>query len=155
MTDPVVEEPAAAEIETTDLGDAGKKAIAAERRRADTFEKELKALRLDAETRANAELSELERFKKENEELRNSKTASDLESIRYSVALEKGLPAALAARLQGNDRDSFSTDADNLLQLVGTPQSAPRPDPSQGPHSDAGTLSPAQQLADVIRTARG
>lgn len=155
MTDVVTEDAPTTDTESVDLGDAGKKAIAAERRRADTLEKELKALRLDAETRANAELSELERFKKENEELRNSKTASELESIRYSVALEKGLPAALAARLQGTDRDSFSTDADNLLQLVGSTATTPRPDPSQGPHADAGTLSPAQQLADVIRSARG
>lgn len=148
----VIEEPS----ETTDLGDAGKRAIAAERKRADALEKELKAFKLDAETRANAELTELERFKKENEELRTTKSAADREALVLKVALEKGLPASLAARLQGEDYDSLAADADSLSELVGTKPSAPRPDLSQGPKTtSADSSDPAQAFALALNQARG
>jgi alanyl-tRNA synthetase len=131
-----------------ELGDAGKRAIAAERRRADALDKELKAFKAEAEKRANAELTELERFKKENEELRGAKTASELEAIRLSVALEKGIPANLAARLQGTDRESIAADADSLAELVGNkPTGQVRPDPSQGPKSTVTEQTPAQAFA--------
>ena len=141
--------------ETADLGDAGKKAIAAERKRADALDKELKALRLESETRANAELSELERFKKENAELLSSKTASELQAIRLQVALEKGIPANLAARLQGDDYDTIAADADSLSELVGTKTSQPRADYSQGAKTAVGAQDPAQAFAEAIRAARG
>lgn len=137
--------------ETPELGDAGKKAIAAERRRADALDKELKALRAESESRANAELSELERLKKENTELLNGKTASDLASIRLQVALEKGIPASLAARLQGTDYDTLAADADSLAELVaGNKPASPKPDPSQGAKGTGGAQTPAQQFADAF-----
>lgn len=139
-----------------DLGDAGKKAIAAERSRADKAEKALKALQLEAQTKANAELSELERFKKENEELRSGKSASDLEAIRLKVALEKGIPANLAGRLQGSNYDEIAADADSLSELVSNkPNPQPRSDPSQGPKGPAGAQDPAQAFAQALDTARG
>lgn len=138
-----VEDPA----DPADLGDAGKKAIAAERARADKAEKALKELQADADARANAELTELERFKKEAEELRTGKTKAELEAIRFSVALEKGIPANLAARLQGVDRESIEADADALAELVSVKSGQVRPDPSQGPKSTITKQTPAQQFA--------
>lgn len=156
---PVVENAPESEsaVETPELGDAGKKAIAAERARADTAEKALKALQAEAEKRANAELTELERFKKENEELRTGKTTSELEAIRFKVALEKGIPANLAARLQGTDYDTISADADSLSELVtpGKPNGAVRADLSQGVKSTTGAQDPAQVFADHIKTQLG
>lgn len=156
MTDETTETETETAAETAELGDAGTKAIRAERARADKAEKALKALQLDAETRANAELSELERFKKEAEELRSAKTASELEAIRYSVALEKGLPANLAARLQGTDRESIEADADSLSELVGAkPTGQVRADHSQGTKSTVGETSPATAFADALRKVTG
>lgn len=141
--------------EPEELGDAGKKALVAERRRADTLEKELKALRAEAEQRANAELTELERFKKENDELRNAKSASELEAIRLRVAIEKGIPANLAARLQGADVETITADADDLVQLLGTKPGQVRADPSQGPKPTVTEQTPGQQFAAFISAARG
>lgn len=141
----------AAEPETPDLGDAGKKAIAAERARADNLDKQLKAMLKEKQDRDNAELSELERFKKENEELRSGKSAADLEALRYSVALEKGLPANLAARLNGTDRESIEADADSLAELVGQKSNTPRPDLSQGPKAQPGTGTPREQFAALFK----
>jgi len=137
--------------ETPDLGEAGKRAIAAERKRADGLDKELKALRLESETRANAELSELERFKKENAELLSTSAASTLANVRLQVALDKGIPANLAARLQGDDYDTLAADADSLSELLtGTKQTAPKPDPSQGAKGTGGARTNAQQFADQL-----
>lgn len=149
-----VEDPAAEVVDETpepaELGDAGKRALAAERARADKAEKALKALQAEAEQRANAELSELERFKKEAEELRAANSKSQLDAIRYAVALDKGIPANLAARLQGEDRESIEADAEALAELVGTKPGAVRPDPSQGPKATVGKQSPAQAFAALI-----
>lgn len=137
--------------EAPELGEAGKKAIAAERRRADAAEKALKALQAEAEQRATSELSELERLKKENAELLSGKTAAELASIRNQVALEKGIPANLAARLQGDDYDTIAADADSLAELVtGNKPASPKADPSQGTKPTGGALTNAQQFADAF-----
>lgn len=142
--------------ETPDLGDAGTKAIKAERARADKAERELKALRLESETRANAELSELERFKKENADLLKSSSAAALEALRLKVALEKGIPANLAARLQGDDYDSIAADADSLSELVtAKPSGQVRSDPSQGSKATPASTDPAQMFAAALNEARG
>jgi Xaa-Pro aminopeptidase len=137
-----IEEPA-----ETDLGDAGKRALAAERSRADKAEKALKALQAAADERANAELTELERFKREADELRTGKSKAELDAIRYRVALTKGLPANLAARLQGEDQESIEADADALAELVTVKPGAVRADPSQGPKTTITKQTPAQQFA--------
>lgn len=142
-----------AEPVETDLGEAGKKALAAERRRADNAEKALKALQADADSRAAAELTELERFKKENDELRANATKADLAAIRLQVALEKGIPANLAARLQGTDYDSLAADADSLSALVSDKSKQdpfPKADPSQGAKGQSGKTSNADLFAEQI-----
>lgn len=155
MTDTTTETETEATAEAVELGDAGKKAIAAERARAEKAEKALKALQQEAETRANAELSEVERLTKEANELRAANSKSELDAIRYSVALEKGLPANLAARLQGTDRESIEADADTLSELVtAAPKGQVRADHSQGTKAQVGEQSPAQAFADAINSIR-
>ena len=55
------------------------------------------------------------------------KAAQDAESryLRTKVALEKGLPATLANRLQGSTEEEMAADADELLVVVGTPKKPP------------------------------
>jgi hypothetical protein len=153
MTEATVETPAetpAAE-EAEELGEGGKKALATERARAARAEKALKALQDAQEERDKAELSELERVKRENTELLGKQNEAALESIRYKVALEKGIPAELAPRLTGNDYDEISADADSLVELVQIKQGQVRIDPSQGPKAKVGALSPADELAAILR----
>lgn len=148
-------EPTKPAVENTDeLGDAGKRALAAERKAREIAEKSLKALQDELQKRENAELTELERFKRENEELRTTNSTSTLEATRYRVALEKGIPADLAARLQGSNYDEISADADTLVSLIpaqGKP--VPRPDPSQGAKTQHAAPSPQAEFADVLKTA--
>lgn len=161
MPEPI--EPEAPATTTTDsadadLGDAGKRALAAERKARETAEKSLKALQEELDKRANAELTELERFKRENEELRNSSTTSTLEATRYRVALEKGIPADLAARLQGSNYDEISADADTLVSLIPAPtqgKPVPRADLSQGPKVQHAAPSRAEEFAHALNSALG
>jgi hypothetical protein len=48
------------------------------------------------------------------------------ENLRLTVAIEKSLPAALAVRLIGDDRDELLEDADRLLALVTPPAPTPQ-----------------------------
>jgi hypothetical protein len=141
--------------EVDGLGDAGKRAIQSERRRADSFEKQLKAFRAEAQSKADAELSELERVKKENAELLSNKASADLATIRLQVALEKGLTSKDAARLQGTDYETLSADAEDFVESLaernsGNKQTSPKPDPSQGAKGSGGAATPARQFADAF-----
>lgn len=157
-TEPVVESTEPVVENDVELGDAGKRAIAAERKRAEIAEKSLKALQDALKEREDAELTELERFKRENDELRTNHSTAALEATRYRVALEKGIPADLAARLQGSSYDEISADADTLVSLLPTPGSVkpvPRPDLSQGAKQQHAAPSRAEQFADALNTALG
>jgi Domain of unknown function (DUF4355) len=44
------------------------------------------------------------------------------EALRYKVALDAGLPPAVAARLQGDDEEALKKDADTLSELLKKPE---------------------------------
>lgn len=105
-----------------------------------------------------ASKSELERAQEEIAALRQQATSTQREALVASVALEKGLPASLARRLQGESRDELEADAEELLsqfpQQSGGPR-APRVDPSQGSSGGRVATDPAQQFASIIRGQLG
>jgi hypothetical protein len=135
MSEAVTE--SAAEVDTepqgdpVELGDGGKKALEAERRRANALEKQLKAFQTQAEAQEASKLTELERAQKAANDAAAQLAEYQRTTIRQKVALEKGLPASLVGRLQGDDEEALAADADALLALLNAPTS-PKPDPSQG-----------------------
>lgn len=100
------------------LGDAGKKALDAERRAKRDAERQLAA--------ANQRLKEIEDQGKTELQLateRASKAeqqlaAAQASQLRLEVAAAKGLPANLAGRLQGATREELEADADTLAALI-------------------------------------
>jgi hypothetical protein len=167
-TDPAKQDPAGATppaqpaANPDALGDAGKKALKAERDRADAAEKANKALQQQI-----ADLQPLAALKPIAELLGGKPSGdgkTDLEKLtervngyetelakertlrwRAEVAAEKGLTAAQAARLTGDNREAMAADADALLALFpAAPQPtgprAPAPDKTQG-GSGAGEVS--------------
>lgn len=144
-----------------ELGDAGKRAIQAERARAEAAEKALK----DAESRLKAledqGLSELEKaraeidtLKAENSRLADENVKQSTEITRLNVGIDEGLPKNLIARLQGTDEDTLKSDAASLKELIPANTSPfPKADPSQGAKGSAGEQSTAQQFADAIENA--
>lgn len=138
------------------LGDAGRKAIAAERkaareekRRADEAEAQLEELRRQQMTEQERAVAERDDARKQLEEANARLAAFEQERTRNEVAAAKGLSLAQARRLSGTTREEFEADADafkaELAALAAPP--VPKPDPSAGA-VDSGKPS---SVADAIR----
>lgn len=130
------------------LGDAGKKALDAERKRAAQAEREAKALKARLDELEAANLSELEKAQKQAADAAARLTEYERTNLRQRVALAKGLPSSLVDRLRGDTEDEIAADADELLAMVNAPRS-PKPDPSQGPRTSPGG-STADQFAAAL-----
>lgn len=138
------------------LGDAGKKALAeerkakaAEKRRADDAERRLAELERERMTDAEKVVAERDDWRKKYEEQTAALAARELDLLRRDVAAEKGLPAALARRLDGTTREDLEADADALKALLPDPDAprTPKPDPSAGSTGDKGKPS---SVADAM-----
>jgi len=141
------------------LGDAGKAALVAERKRADDAEKALR----DAQTRLkqieDAEKTDLEKAQARITELEGSNQkligdlgSRDLEILRLNTGIDAGLSRPLIARLQGTDEDSFKADAEALKGLI--PDSTnpfPKADPSQGGAGAQGKKSTGDLFAAAVK----
>lgn len=109
--------------------------------------KEAERLRLKEKEREDAQLSEIEKAKRdadeakiELEKLRSAKTRAD-------IALELGLPAKWVGRLQGDTEDELRADAAEILADLNKPKK-PAPDASQGARTSA--LSEDDQFFESI-----
>lgn len=129
------------------LGEKGKKALDAERARAEAAEKREKALAAKLSEIEKAQLSDLERAQRERDEAMTRLSEIEAANMRQRVALAKGLPADLVDRLRGSNEDELSADADALLALVKAPTS-PKPDLSQ-----AGSGAPMPLNGDPLEQA--
>jgi predicted nuclease with TOPRIM domain len=65
--------------------------------------------------------SDLEKLQAERDELKTQLTPLQTENLRLRVAAEKKLPPELIDRLKGGTKEEMQADADELLKLVGTP----------------------------------
>lgn len=137
---------------TDELGDAGKKAIKAERDRAAAAERALRAKEAEL---ADA-TSRLSAFEAQIGDLTKQVTDRDLSNTRLTIGLEKGLSKAHIDRLQGGTPEEITADADELLRLFppAAPAAAsstptPRADPSQGARGP-GKTSPAEEFAQAM-----
>jgi hypothetical protein len=134
-----------------DLGDAGRKAIKAERDRAAAAERSLRAKEAEL---ADA-TSRLTAFESQITDLTKQVTDRDLANTRLTVGLEKGLPKAFIERLRGTTPEEIAADADELVQLIpaAAPAAAasttPKADPSQGARGP-GKPTPAEEFAAAM-----
>jgi hypothetical protein len=121
-----------------DLGDAGKKALAAERDARKAAEKELAKYK-----KAEADKAEADKTEAEKRAAADARAdAAELRATRLEVAHEKGLTPAQAKRLVGTTREELEADADEILKDFPTAPakpSAPKPDPSQGSRGEPKT----------------
>lgn len=145
------------------LGDGGKKALEQERKaaraekaRAEKAEKELEELRRQQMTEQERVVAERDDLRKKYEEQAAQLAASRLDLLRRDVAAEKGIPAALARRLDGTTREDIEKDADTLLSLLPDPNAprTPKPDPSAGATTDTGKPSSVAEAMAAYQAAR-
>lgn len=78
--------------------------------------------------------------------------AAVMDATRYRIALEEGLPAELAARLQGDTESDLRSDAEALRQLTGRSPSGTRRDGAGGTGGDSG---PKKTDNELLRAALG
>lgn len=132
-----------------ELGDAGKKALKAERDRAAAAERSLRAKEAEL---ADA-TSRLGAFEAQIGDLTKQVTDRDLVNTRLTIGLEKGLSKAHIDRLQGSTPEELAADADELIRLfppaTAATSTTPKPDPSQGARGP-GKASAADQFAAAV-----
>ena len=119
-----------------ELGEAGRKALAAERKRADDAEKAQKALQAQLDKAADASLTETQRLQKQLEELTSQYQASQLEATRNRVIAAEQIPSSLAGFVSGDDEAAMVASAQALKTALAeaSKPGTPVPDPSQGAH---------------------
>ena len=135
--------------EPADLGDAGKKALAAERDARKAAEKASADLKAKLDQIEKANLSELEKAQLAAKEAQDQLAEITRQNLRNSVALAKGVPADLAEFLTGDTEDELNAKADTLLARLNAP-TTPLPDPSQGARGGDGQKSVADQFAAAL-----
>lgn len=140
------------------LGDAGLKALHAERdarKAAEAAAKELAEKISAYEDRDKTEQQKAEdriaRLTAELDARNAALAAAEMAAIRNEVAMSKGLPPELAARLQGDDRKALEKDADALLALVSPPEpNARSPKPVTALGGAQANLSSKEQFAALM-----
>ena len=80
--------------------------------------KELATLKAEAAKRAEAEMTEAERLKKQADEAtaENAKLKADI--LRRDVIAETGLPALFADRLKGSTKEEMLEDAKEIMKAI-------------------------------------
>ena len=114
------------------LGDAGKRALAAERDARKAAERQLSEATARLKEIEDANLSEIEKAKRDAEEARTQLAALQRESARARVALEKGVPSDLIEFISGDDEEQMAAKADLLMSRLNSTPSTPKPDFTQG-----------------------
>lgn len=168
---PAQPKPAAPSNDSRDedaLGDAGKRALAAERQgraeerqRAEAAEHRLAELERERMSEAEKVAADRDDWKKKYEEQSATLAARELAILRTEIATQRGLTLSQARRLIGSTREELEADADAFKAEAAAqspfPPNTPRPDPSQGPSGGAGgrATSVAAAMADhLARTKR-
>lgn len=78
---------------------------------------------------------------------RTARKQAELQSVRTSIAAQFGLPAELAARLQGDTPDAIRADAELLSKALPKPTTLPRMSPGA-----SGTPDDNRDLVDKIHS---
>ena len=101
---------------TGDLGDAGKKALDAERRDKRAAEKRAADLEARLKEFEDRDKTESTKALERAEAAEKAAAAAEARALRLEIAAEKGLTPAQAKRLVGETREELEADATELLE---------------------------------------
>lgn len=107
--------------EPADLGDAGKKAIAAERDARKAAEKQAAEFRAQLDKIEQANLSELEKAQQRAEAAEKALEAKESEALRLTIAAKHGLTGDAAELLYGNTPEELESRAARIAALTKVP----------------------------------
>lgn len=136
MTDTTTDAPETKDNpESADLGDAGKRAIAAERDARSKAEATAKELQAKLDKIEQDGLSELEKANKRAQDAESQLTASEKRIARLTVIADKQIPAEYQDLVRGDTEEELAAAADKIAALI---DKAPRGPviPGQGKQPD-------------------
>lgn len=113
--------------EKPDLGDAGKKALDAERKARRDAEKQAKELADRLAAIEDKDKTEAERFAAKVADAEDRAAKAEARAMRLEVAQSKGLSPAQAKRLVGSTQEELEADADEILEAFPTQGATPPP----------------------------
>lgn len=141
------------------LGEAGQKALSEERKARKAAERGQAASQKQLDDMArrlkefeDRDKSDLDKLTERASTAEQTAASATAKLLRYEVAAAKKLPSEWAARLQGSTQEELETDADQLLEVLGTQQQR------QTPSYDGGVRQGAPAPTDMnslIRQAAG
>ena len=128
---PVEQEPETLDALKAKLVEAERKA-ANKAEEAERHFKKLAKFEEEEKKRQEAELSELERANKKTAELESELKRLKTESLKREIAAKVGVPASLAARLQGETPEEIEADAKAILDTLPKPAAVSPTNPGGG-----------------------
>ena len=134
------------------LGEPGKRALVAERKRAADAERRVRELESQLAGKANESASDLEALQARVDALTAEASAAKVEAARARVIAQHGVPEGLEDFLAGQTEDELSDSAVALMAAVKAASSpgVPAPDPSQGSHGVVASGGAANVFADFV-----
>lgn len=134
-----------------DLGDAGKKALAAEREARKAAEKSAAEYAAKLKEIESANLSDLERAQAAAKEYEAAATKATTEALRWRVAAKHGISDEDAETfLTGTDEDTITRQAERLAALGNNAPAGPRADLTQGSGREKPGTTPEAQFGDFL-----
>ncbi len=140
------------DAQAPDLGDAGKKALAAERAAKRAAEKRAAELEARVKEFEDASKSEAEKAAARAEAAEKALAEMTQRALRLQVATETGLDSSLHEFLTGSDEESLRSQAEKLKAATAAQRATtPRPDPTQGakPNANGPTQLSKADLASM------
>lgn len=134
---------------TPDLGEAGKKALDAERTARRAAEKQSRDLAAQLKTLSDSGKTEMERVTARLDAAEKHAADSAQEAMRLRVGAEHKLPKEITARLRGDTEEEMTADAAVLAELV-RQRARPGGDVDQGQRGNAPKQTPAQEFAALF-----
>lgn len=152
-----------AEDEGKPLGEAGQKALKAEREARAAAEKSAAELKAKLDKIEAANLSDIERANKAAQDAQDAAAKASAEALRYKYAAKHGISDEDAERfLTGSDEATVAAQAERLAEIAtpaaGTPPAPAKPrlapDPSQGGAGAPPALN-SDELEDALKRKLG
>ena len=116
------------------------------------YRKQADALAAEQKAKADAEMSEMDKLKRELAELQAKATQAERQNLQRKIGAELGLPDVLALRLQGDDEEAMREDAQAILATMPKKSNAPTLSATNPSNGQPAGETPAQQRARFYGT---
>jgi len=132
-----------------DLGDAGKKALDAERKARREAENALKAAEkelADLKADSDSTKSEMDKVLSKIDGLEKRAADAERKALVAEVSQAKKLPAAIAGRLTGSTKEELEADADELIEALGLGEKDEEKDPTSPGAKPSPLTTPREKM---------